>query len=320
MPAAPNRYLLDSNMVLNAAFVEGSWARQVVEIAHKRNFGLFVGTLSLRDAHRRAVSLACASPRALEAATYVDNMLRSLGAVVVDPAPTAVHAAVPMHDAHVVREALAADATLITMDRELWLACRLAAITALVPIEVFRREYGVTLGLTAFGVAPTPTAGSLFARGHVGSWAKATGTRHTLIHFPGFAWLGYDTSKRAWIADFPGLAPLALRAEVDAQQFEAVSVSWQVGDQIRLRASSVDHPVQRSLLTPLPNFVPAKYQLGASADQKDYWNSTLWACVSTDRPVGKELWRDCKQHHDLTPNPFDDDRLDAAVRLWARDK
>lgn len=310
-----DRLLLDTNMVLNAAFVDGSWARRLIALAQTHRLSLFVGHQSLADARARAMRLVFEGGSRRDAGAHIDSMLRALGILAV-PGSAAAPIEIPAHDRHVAAEAAAARATLVTTDRELWLACKRAGVAAALPLELLRHFYGIGLANTVFGVHPNRAAGSVFCSGHGGPWATAGAGRYTLLHLVGAVWLYYDASEAAWIAEIEGSTPLVLPARVVHGQLETVALSWRSGDQIQLRAASAEHPTHRPLLRPLQGHFAGNARIGAHDSGQHYWNSTIYVSVMNDRPIGRDLWRELRQHQDVTPNPFDDDRLAAAVRAW----
>ncbi|MBI3044374.1 MAG: hypothetical protein HYY78_16250 [Betaproteobacteria bacterium] len=218
---------------------------------------------------------------------------------------------VPRHDALVYREAQTCGAEILTSDAELWLACKKIRSPAVLPLELIRRYNGVALANTIFGVIPTRDSGSIFVRAYPGPWASLrTPQRFTLVHFPaGVIWLYYETAERKWIAELTGYKRLQVATEITDGMLQTVGLSWKFGEQITLRVADAEHPHVVEMRAPLPNDVEGRVQIGGHPSGQHYWNGPIYVCVNDDRPIGKDAWREFKQDRELTPNPFDNDRL-----------
>ena len=314
------KILLDSNAVINAAFLPESFAGQAADLARQHGSQFYVGEGVMRETRKKLAHYATNEEVHILAASRVDAFLQWVAAELVagddsSPAPDSI----PCSDRHVYHTARQNGATVLTADAGLWLGCRDCEIPAFLPLELIRRWDGVALQTTIFGVTPTPAAGSLYARVYPGGWAGAvTSGKFTVAHFPGGFWLYYDAAEVAWVAEVAGLAkPLQLSAGVRGSGLQTVCLSWSSdGDtpQMRLRATGVVHPEKLDLAAPLafrPSGLPT---IGCDSIRQHHWNGHIYYCVTNDKPVGGKSWRKYQRHRDLAPNPYDADRVAAAIR------
>lgn len=314
-PEHEPRFLLDANAVLNATFVAESWSRLAVQTALSAGASLFVGTATLQEARHVVSEYACSMRRRSDPGPFIEGFVRDVRAIEVGADDSMeVTAGVPGHDAHVYREATACRAEILTSDPELWLACRPTATRAIFPLELIRRFNGPALANTVFGVQPTRDAGMIFMRAYPGSWAhNPPDDWFTAIFFPGVFWLYYDGGPRGWRLESEGYQPMFIPCDVRPNELQTVAFYWRTGDRIVLRVAHAEHPVTLEMNAPLPEDVGPKVQIGGHPNGRHYWNGAIYVCVNDDRPLGHEAWRIIKRDREITPNPFDDDRLRHAL-------
>lgn len=94
---------------------------------------------------------------------------------------------------------------------------------------------------------------------------------------------------------------------------QVVVVSWEAGNKIQLRASSVPHPESAPMPSPLSAPLVGGMTGGHDANGENQWNGAINSLVINDRPIGVELWRELRVSAELTPNPYDLDRLREAM-------
>jgi hypothetical protein len=312
----PDKFLLDANAIVNAAFIPQSWSRLAINTALGAKAAIYIGEATLREAMDAAQRTASQLGKAADPRPVIEGYVQQIKPMfIVADKGIGVPKKIPRNDATVFAEAQTCGAELLTSDAELWLACRDAKPPAVLPLEVIRRYNGPALGTTIFGILQTRDSGSLFVRAYPGGWAHLrTPERFTAMHFPGgVIWVYYDTGKRAWIAEISGYKPLEVPSEVKQGGVETVGLSWRLGEQIVLRTGDAEHPAIVDMKTKLPDNVDGKVQIGGHPSGKHYWNGTIYACVNDDRPIGKDAWRTLKKDRELTPNPFDSDRLRMAI-------
>ncbi len=64
---------------------------------------------------------------------------------------------------------------------------------------------------------------------------------------------------------------------------------------------------------PLTGLRTGQLRIGSHHSGQHFWNGHVYFCVINDRPLGGESWKKYLQDRDLSPNPFDADRLRLAM-------
>jgi predicted nucleic acid-binding protein len=313
------RILLDANAVLNASFVPQSWSRLVVAQLAKSRTALFAGSFSLREAVMAARKTARELGKRSDPAAVIEEFIRLFGVIEVPPSSDTVEADIPKHDRHVVLEAATAGATILTSDAQLWAGCQTAGRMAVLPLQALQALNGISLATTVFGEAPKKTRGSLFARVWPGNWAgrKEVG-RFTVADYPGRLWLYYCTHSQSWIVEMPEVGRLNIAAEISQTTMQTVAVSWEVDKHLRLRIASIENPAEIRMRRPLQDDLRESVYIGIRGDDSDSWFGNIRVCVVNDGPIGKALWATLKAPSELTPNPYDSDRLRQAINNTVR--
>jgi len=273
-----------------------------------------VGEDTLREAVRVARRIGAELAKLEDPEPYIRVSMSRLQLVQANPAIKAP-AGIPTHDEHVVREGLTVKAGILTSDAQLFLRCVQTGVPVIWPLQLVRRLQGLGIGNTFFGVRARPERGFVLAKVHPGAWADGVpGGRFSIVGFENDAlWLYYHGQERAWVAEVAGLPePLKIAAEVAEGEQTTVAVSWAFGQRIQLRVGSVQHPAEAALPQPLLRGT-AGARILAHRTGQHAWSGTAHAMVDDDRPLGRTAWANGLKHVDLTPNPFDHDRLRTAL-------
>lgn len=187
----------------------------------------------------------------------------------------------------------------------------------MLPLAWIRELNGLALLTTVFGVMPKPEAGSVFVCAYPGAWAGAKSGKFTAVSLAGALWIYYDASLSCWLAEVQGLAkPLRCQAPILEPTLQTVSLSWNCDadkSKIELRVAGVTYPDTQPLECPLALKNPIHWTVGCYQGANYYLNASIYFCIVNDRPMGKKSWTNCQRHRDLSPNPFDADRLDQAI-------
>lgn len=306
---------LDTNALLNAAYLPSSWSALAIGLARENGILLYSGEETVEEARaklrKRSIELGVRVDY-----VRIDRLLAAFGVQLLQADPdTHVPAAIPKHDRHVYCEAATApSACVLTTDRGLWLGCRAVGMPAVFPMEVMRHFRPDDLRAVIFGVVPAADRGQLFVRVMPGAWAgRVREGRFTVIDCAGVAWIYYDAKAGLWAAEVGCLRQrLEVPAPLHEGVFTAVSLSWLEG-QWQLRVQGAERPATNSALIHQLMRITGRAAIGHRLDGTCHWNGHVYCCVSDDRPLGRKSWPKLQQHPDLTPNPYDSDRLDAAL-------
>lgn len=304
------RVLLDANTLLNATFIPQSWSRLVISRLVQQRKCLFVGSRTFLEAQEVARKIAAELRKSSDPTIALEGFVRQAGAIEVPPTSEFVEAQIPSHDQHVVREAIAANATIFTSDGELWAACKEVGRNAILPLQALRFLDGLSIATTIYGVTPGTQFGSIYARVFPGGWADMRGIgQFTVIHFADRFWLYYCTERRAWVVEVQGARTIALPAEIQSNQLQIVAVSWQAGQRMMLRVASIETPGDVPMRHPFSRGFDVSCSVGHRTNGDKHWNGAINVCVMNDRQISSRLWSSLRKYAELTPNPFDSDRL-----------
>ena len=165
--------LLDTNVVVNAAFIPNSFSDYCVRLALNAGYRLVISDAI--DAEIVKTLTRAASTQELKVLALVrmrDFIRQALSDEIVVDSTISVPSQIPTTDEHVYRAAVQSGVAVLTGDAALWLALRETGVQSFFPLEFMRMIDGMALANTIFGVAPKTQSGSLFVRAYSGQWAN----------------------------------------------------------------------------------------------------------------------------------------------------
>lgn len=301
------RYFLDANCLLNAAFIPTSWASEVTHLISKRGGTILTNYAVLDEAMKKAVSIALMHHLPLGVFPFLIRFME-FARIQVLPAPTPAAPVARSHDQHVKDGAIQADAILLTADIPLRANCESDSIKAMTLYEALLREKGLGLPTSFFGVTPSREKGTVFIRC---SPCPDVQESFCVLEIEGFFKIHYDNTWGGWRL-IVGSTPLdGPKISITGQASLAMAVDWD-DREIRLRASGADHPVllpHGSQFSPCPGRISIGHDLTGSLS----WWRPIRTAVWNDQRLSRDSWVLCRDNYFATPNPFDHDRLTAAV-------
>ena len=311
--------LLDTNVLINAALLPQSFAAHALRLAmEQRTYRFLVTAGVMREVRKNLCDYAPDSARARLAEIRVTEYTDWLDAQMTDDDDSsAAPAGIQEKDRHIFHAASRHGAIVMTTDAPLWAGLRECGVPGLLPLEWIRRLDGLALGNTVFGVAPTAEAGSLVARAYPGSWSGSQQGKFTVVSFPGGFWIYYDAERSCWVAKVNGLKkPLERKAKIIDSSLQTVCLSWNVNKKdpkVQFRVSGDQYPAEQTLAGPI-DFRPSGYPtIGSWCGVDHFWNGAIYLCISNDQPVSNDAWKTYRKSQDLAPNPYDADRVAAAI-------
>jgi hypothetical protein len=317
------KILLDANAVINAALLPQSFTTRAVVLAKQVGHCRFLVSAGvMREVNKVLNEMSIDEAILIPAWERVNILLQWLPATfvtfVTDDDSSAAPGEIQKRDRHVYHAACRTGAAVLTADAGLWLGCRKYDVPTFLPLELIRRWDGIALQTMVFGVAPTPMAGSLFARCYPGAWAGGREGKFTIAHFPGGFWVYYSAAESCWVAEVEGLEqPLRVPGPVANSTLQTLCLSWQIvpkKPQIQLCVGGVEHPDTQPLKEPLGFRPSGNPMVGSYAENRYVWNGHIYFCITNDKSVGNKTWKKYQEHRDLAPNPYDADRVKAAVQ------
>jgi hypothetical protein len=188
---------------------------------------------------------------------------------------------------------------------------------SLLPLEWTRQLDAMAIQTTVFGERPSAIAGSVFFRAYPGSWAQGQLGKFSAASCSTGFWLYYDAQETCWCVEIEGLGKIArIEAPIQDCTLQTVSLSWnfsKTNPKIEFRVAGVDHPACLPLSSPLNFLSSGSWSVGNCRTTRHCWNGSIYSCITNDRMLSKNAWKKCLLHRELTPNPFDSDRLSAAI-------
>ena len=311
--------LLDTNSVLNAALLPKSFSARAIELAHNRGACSFLVSAGvMRETKQILSDKAPDESHYKSALDKVDELLSRLAATKTsDDDLSTGPACIPKPDWHVFHAARRHGAAVLTSDAELWLGLRELNMPSLMPLEWMRQLDGMAVQTFVFGERPSAIAGSVFFRAYPGSWSQGRSGKFSAASCSTGFWLYYDAKESCWSAEIEGLEKIArIEADIQVCTLQTVSLSWEFSNKnqkIEFRVAGVEHPVCLPLSSPLNVLSSGSWSVGSCRTTRHFWNCSIYSCITNDRMLSKLAWKKCLLHRELTPNPFDSDRLAAAI-------
>lgn len=311
--------LIDTNALINAALLPRSFSAQALRLAvGQRGFRFLVTGGVMREV-RKILDHRSPNPgRANLAERRVREWIGWLAALVVDDDDSSdAPSGIPRSDHHVFHAALRHGATVLTTDARLWAALPNRGVSSVLPLEWIRQLDRFTIQNVIFGVTPTGKEGSLFARAYPGSWPGSRRGKFTVASFPGAFWIYYNAAISCWVAEVNGLPkPIECKSNIVDSSLQTVCLSWSTNGKkpaVTLRVNSVERPGRQPLLKPIDFRPSGNATVGNSHGAAHCWNGHIYFCVSNDKPVSKKSWDLYQRSPELAPNPYDADRVAAAL-------
>lgn len=311
--------LLDTNSVLNAALLPKSFSARAISLAHHRGVCSFLVSAGVM---REAKKILC--DKALDESHYksalgkVDELLSHLAATKISEDDLSTGpSCIPKSDWHVFHAAHRHGASVLTSDADLWLGLRELNMPSLLPLEWMRQLDGMAMQYTVFGERPSAKAGTVFFRAYPGSWAPGPSGKFSAASCSTGFWLYYDAQESCWNAEIEGMEKIArIEAPIQDCTLQTVSLSWNflnTNPKIEFRVAGVEHPACLPLSSPLNFLSSGSWSVGNCRTTRHFWNGPIYSLITNDRMLSKLAWKKCLLHRELTPNPFDSDRLAAAI-------
>jgi predicted nucleic acid-binding protein len=311
------RYFLDTNALLNAVFVDDSWARKIVALGASNHATFVTGERTLAEATIVLNRIVAKSTQPqLDLMSNVEQFLTKVGFDRTKGTLTPTIHKVTNNDQHIAEESTAAGACLVSSDAALLRACKLGQIPATSLIEAVQRFEGCGIHNTWYGVLPRYDVGSVYCRATPGPSNPQLDRKQTLFHSADWLWLYYDNLTESWCAEFPNIGKLSLSRPHNAGHEIAVSVSWKAGGNIILRVTGTDKTATKPLRSGRYQRIQPHLTVGSTIDQQHYWGNPIRVCIMDDRNMANDAWKNLKVlDESIYPDPYDRDRLEQRIHL-----
>ncbi len=327
----PPRAVLDTNVLLDATFVDGM-ARQAVLGLRAIGLAAIVDEATWQEARVILGRLRTRLALQFDPFPYVEAFASRVGLVFVPPAPLVIAAGVNRADRLVASAAKHYDGWLLTGDSPLIVECKSVGVEGRLPWDV------IVEGENTPGQPPPDrhivrmaplgtTSGSIFARVTPSGWSGSTHAgQFTVCEVEGLGLLYHDTARETWVF---AMDSLGLRVEVASPV--AVEETWAVCATYRLPGTAQRGNVSlrlgrfpdtvRSASTPTLKHIRSldrsTVQLGSDLSGANNWNGYIRAFITGTQTMSAGTWKALVAIPEGAPNPYDEDALTRALQLLA---
>ena len=324
----PNRVLLDTNILLDATFVNGL-ARKAVVLLAMLGFSPAIDEISFQDAERILRDLVGGYIFTFfDSLPYLHAFVKRASILILPPAGPNTGHTVNRADRHLVDAVHQYEAWLLTSDTPLIVESQ-KLISARLPWDVIMEaetKAGQPPAIEAIiRVVPvTPESGSIFARIIPGDWAgKINVGEFTACDVENIGRLYYDSSSQEWV--FATSTGVAARVEASMQAGEtwAACGSYRLPGPVKRGVVSVRagrYPSSTAIfsqptLSHFKNFNLGRIEVGASLNQEHFLNGHVRALVVGPQSVSNETWKAIVAIPEGAPNPYDENSLQHVLRI-----
>ncbi len=325
----PARVLLDTNVLLNACFVQGCSARTAISRLGSLGYQPIIDQSIEHEAVDilRRARIKCGlgyDPADLIAPYLASSRILSLPA-----APFNACREINSADRHVYSAAKNYNAWVLTGDVRFMAQCTAQGVAARVPFDVLiesvlRDSKDPPLQYIARFAGICRDQGSVFARVTSGSWAgmEDVGT-FTVCEIENVLTLAYDSRRLGWSLLIRGGAEGFARLPIEhGSQDLVVSGSFKVPQyaskgkaSLRIYSSTGAEKVIGFELSKGPSAsAPGTVTFGHNVDGKNHWNGYIRCIIVSPNQMNADTWKALKANPDSTPDPASGDILEAALR------
>lgn len=319
----PTRVLIDTNVLLDAAFVTNGAARRSLTLLSQLGYSPVIDEMIELEAIRILEKYRKFFYPAFDLAKVLSDCISVAGILRLPPAKHISNTSVKPHDIHVVSAAAQYGAWVLTGDLALNVQLRADGIQARLPFDVIMEAAtadGADPGLDDIVriVAPTRQSGMLFGSVIAGNWAGMSSVgSFTVCDMENVGRIFYDTQTQEWAFEMP--IGVSVRVECPLQKGEqwAVCGSYKLpgaGKRGRLLIRAGQYPstiFSESISTQknIASSSPGVTNIGSSVSNQDYWNGHLRSVVIGPQGMSTDTWKKIIAIPEGAPNPYDSDAL-----------
>jgi predicted nucleic acid-binding protein len=323
----PAQVLLDTNVLLDAAFVRDGAARKAVELLPSLGFRLNIDMLTDREAKKVLGRYALRPELRFNPADVLDEFIRASRIFTIPPALPVAETRVNRADRYLANAARQYGAWILSGDAPFAMECQQIGIAVRFPWDVvledaFANGQEPELRQVIRVTPMSRDSGSIFGRVMTGAWA-GTGalSRHTVCHVENVGRILYDLGNNVWVFKTPMGDSVKIECPIGPSETWAVCASYRFPDSrgegtllLRVAKSPANSLTESREATTLPHKTgPGRASFGSSLGGRDYWNGHLRCIVISRHQVKAETWKAIVSISDAAPNPYDADALGMAL-------
>lgn len=328
----PNKVIVDTNVLLDAAFVSDGLARKSIIALQRLGLSLL---LSEGVANEGADKLEFFAKQLELDFAPIDYWIRYLNSIALERIPSVdpvLGFGVNKSDQHVAAVARQHHAWILTGDAPLVMEAQKLGLSARFPWDVLMEcalQEGryEDIGNFIRVVPPGDRCGLIFARVLPGAWSglKDVG-RFTVCDIENVGRIYYDTQSSEWKFDLQTRNSVSLKWILASDRPTIVCGTYSFnetssGGVLRLRASDGAQRNQANkekIERPLTGNAPGSMSFGHTVGREDYWNGYLRSIVIGPQGVSDKTWKALTSIPEAAPNPYDADGLRRSLRLLNR--
>lgn len=325
----PKRVLIDTNVLLDAAFVTNGAARRSLALLNQLGYSPVIDEMIEREAICILEKFGKSFFPAFNFSKVLSDHISVADVLRLPPSKPISNTSVKSHDVHVVSAANKYGAWVLTGDLELVVQLLTDGFQARLPFDVIMEA------ATADGtdpslediirvVAPTRQSGMLFGRVIAGGWAGRNSIgKFTVCDMEKVGRVFYDTQSEEWVFEMP--IGVSVRAKCSIQNGEqwAVCGSYRFpsagkGGNLFIRAGQYPSKIfsaRKSTLKSIASSSPGTTNIGSSVKNQDHWNGYLRSVVIGPQGMSKDTWKAIVAIPEGAPNPYDSNALSRVLGL-----
>jgi len=318
----PQRVLIDTNVLLDAAFVTNGAARRSLALLGQLGYSPVIDEKIELEATCKLEESRKSFCPAFDLVKVLDGYICDVGILCLPSAKQISNTSVRDHDIHVVSAAVQYGAWVLTGDLALNVQLRIDGIQSRIPFDVIMEEATAdgTPGLDTFIriVAPTRQSGMLFGRVMPGNWVGTNSVGNfTVCEIENIGRLFYDAQTEEWAFEMPIGVSVRVKCPLQKGEQWAVCGSYKLPGagkcgKLFVRAGQYPSTIfSDSTNTPknITSSSPGVSNIGSSVKNQDYWNGCVRSVVIGPQGMSKKSWKNIIAIPEGAPNPYDSGAL-----------
>jgi len=321
------RVVIDTNVLLDAAFVVDGYARKCISALLALGFSPTIDGAIEAEAVQKLSELGKKYCRSVDVVRILIDFVVESKILLVDPAPELNDTLVNRRDVHVVSAAKHYGAWVLTSDVPLSAELQISGVQCRSPFDVVAAERmqknGLALDLIIHATAPSRQQGLFFGRVVTGQWAGTTKkSKHAICDVENVGRLFYDTNSEQWTFALQTGDAVALQRQLKPNELWTVCATYRLLGQeeesrisIRAARSTTDSMLQHvAVQSELSGTTVGRMTFGSSVQGAESWGGHIRCVVVGPQGMGRRRWRCLLDDPDAVPNPYDSDALSAVLR------
>lgn len=322
------RVILDTNVLLDAAFVEDGVARRAVALLNTLEFSPVIDDMIEREATKILQRYTIQLALTFDAGQVLDRFIRDFHILRLPPAPPLPAPKVNRKDQHIARAAQHYGGWVLSGDVELVVQCEASRIPARFPWDVIMEKAVAKGGELKLDqvirvVPPSRERGVIFGRVIPGGWAATNSVgQFTMCDVENVGRVFYDTHTQEWAFEMAIGITARVKSPLKKEEVWAVCGSYQLPGSFKRgsvtiragRDALTRHTKREPTMKQITSLSVGQMSFGHSVRGHDYWNGPLRAIVVGPQGMSDDSWKAITATPEGAPNPYDANALERVLR------